>query len=157
MSNLKELVICIASPSSLGEKFFRSLVVQPVHARLGALLCPSLRRFGLKYDRWFRSSERLDLVQIFGEIIRARKHSNCPLESFSLWKRSSQKNPLELIERLEMSLEAFTYLASESGIEGESTAMEFMQPNSSGESPLPPQSDQLIVPWRERGNSEQQE
>ena len=63
MSDLEELVIQNAQPSSLGARVFQSvLVMWPVQAsNLGVMpvpggvfapLCPSLRRFGLKYDRW---------------------------------------------------------------------------------------------------------
>ena len=60
MSNLEELVIHNTRPSSLGSKVFQSLVVQGHTNNSGATstpgesrapLCPSLRRFGLKYDR----------------------------------------------------------------------------------------------------------
>jgi hypothetical protein len=114
MSDLEELVIHNARPSSLGAKVFQSLVVQPVHTsnlgatstpgELGAPLCPSLRRFGLKYDRWLRPSEQFDLIPVFVSIIRSRQHSNYSLESFSLWTTSDQKDPLELIERSQMSI-----------------------------------------------------
>ena len=94
MSYLEELVIHSAQPFSLGAEVFQSLVVQPVYesdldavntpGQSGAPLCPSLRRFGLKYDRWLRPSEQFDLVPVFVSIIRSRQHSNYSLESFSL-------------------------------------------------------------------------
>ena len=62
MSNLEELVIDNARPSSLGVKALQSLVVPPVHADHpnttatnggeGPPVCPSLKRFGLRYRRW---------------------------------------------------------------------------------------------------------
>ena len=127
MSDLEELVIHNAQPSSLGAKVFQSLTVRLVHtSSLGATsapgevvtpLCPSLRRFGLKYDRWLRRSERITLIPVFMSIIRSRQHSNHSLERFSLWTTSHQKDPLELIERSHMSIEGFKRLARESGIE----------------------------------------
>ena len=112
MSNLEELMIHSARPSSLGAKVLQSLVVRPVHARApgkmstpgesGAPLCPLLRRFGLKYTRWLRSSEQFDLIPVFASIIQSRQHANCALESFRLWLRSDQNGPLELIEGSEM-------------------------------------------------------
>ena len=134
MLNLEELEIHNAQPSSLGAKVFQSLVVQPTHAsnlgapsiprNLGALLCPLLRRLGLKYDRWLRQSEQFDLIPVFMSVIRSRQYSNCPpLESFNLWIRNSQTDPLELIERSQMSVEGFKRLAKESGIQD--TSLDF--------------------------------
>ena len=128
MSDLEELVIHSAQPSSLGEKVFWSFVVQPVsashlgasstHEELCAPLCPSLRRFGLKYDRWLRSSEQFDLIPVFMSIIRSRRQSNYALESLNLWRRSTKKTPLELIEQSHISTKGFKRLAQKSGNEG---------------------------------------
>ena len=124
MSDLEELVIHNARPSSLGAKVFQSLVVQRGHASNSgtrstprescAPSCPSLRRFGLKYDRWLRRSERFDLIPVFKSIIQSRKQSDYSLESFNIWTTSDQKDPLELIEGLEMSAKGFDRLAKES-------------------------------------------
>ena len=129
LSDLEELVVHNVHPASLGAKVFQSLVVQPPHiskpgARLapgewGAPLCPSLRRFGLKYDRWLRQSEQFDLIPVFVSIIRSREHSNHSLESFDLWTTSDQKDPLELVERSKISIEELKRLAKESGIKEE--------------------------------------
>ena len=126
MSNLEELVVRSTQPSSLGARVFQSLVVHPVHTsnmgttfspgERGAPLCPSLRRFGLKYDRWLRLTEQFDLIPILMLFIQSRQHSNYALESFNLWTMSDQKDPLELIERLQMSVEGFKQLAEMSGI-----------------------------------------
>ena len=68
MPNLEELVICNARPCSLGAKVLQALIVQPTYAHAtnlgvtstpgesGSPLCPLLRCFGLKYDRWLRPS-----------------------------------------------------------------------------------------------------
>ena len=124
MSHLEELVIHNARPCSLGAKVFQSLVVQRGHtSNSGATstpiescapLCSSLRRFGLKYDRWLRPGERFDLIPVFKSIIQSRKQSDYSLESFDLWTKSDQKDPLELIKGLEMSAEGFDHLAKES-------------------------------------------
>ena len=120
MSNLEELVIHSARPSSLGTKVLQSLVIQPVHAgdldgrstpgASGAPLCPLLQRFGLKYDRWLRPSEEFDLIPVFASIIQSRQHSNCSLRSFGLWTWSGQKEALELIEGSQINVEKFDYL-----------------------------------------------
>ena len=141
MSNLEELEIHNAQPSSLGAKVFQLLVVQPAHAgtlgipstpeEVGAPLCPLLRRLGLKYDRWLRQSEQFDLIPVFMSVIRSRQYSNCPLESFSLWMRNDQRDPLELIEGSQMSVEGVKRLAKESGIEDgllDFTAMQSFPP-----------------------------
>ena len=165
MSNLEELEIHNTQPSSLGAKVFQSLVVQRAHvSNLGAPsfpgevvapLCPLLRRLGLKYDRWLRQTEQFDLIPAFMSVIRSRQYSNCPLESFSLWIRNDQKDPLELIERSQMSVEGFKRLAKESGIQDgllDFTAMGPMQvaPKPYGQSVLP------LVPLLASRNLDQQ-
>ena len=117
MSDLEELVIHCAQPSSLGAKVFQSLVIHPVHTHnmgvtsttgeVGVPLCPSLRRFGLIYDRWLRLSEEFDFVPIFRSIIQSRQQSQCALQSFTLGDQEAQ---IELIEGSEMSDEGFNYL-----------------------------------------------
>ena len=126
MSHLEELVIHTAHPSSLGATIFQSLVVHPVHSsnmgttsshgELGAPLCPSLRRFGLKYDRWLRPTEQFELIPVLVSFIQSRQHSNYALESFDLWTTSEQRTSLKLIERSQLSVEGFRRLAEESKI-----------------------------------------
>ena len=126
MSNLEELVIGSAQPSSLGTKVLQSLVVYPVHSSyLGTTgtpvggyipVCPSLKRFGLRYRRWLRPSEHFDLIPELVSIIWSREHSKVPLESFRIWKDSDQKQPLELIEGSRISLKGFELLGN---VEGE--------------------------------------
>ena len=140
MSDLEELVIQSARPSSLGGTVLRSLVLHPVHAsnmgatsrpgELSAPLCPSLRRFGLDYDRWLRPTEQFDLIPVLVSIIQSRQHSNYALERSSLWTTSDQEDPFEFIERSQMNIEGFRRLASVSGIKGDSlgfTAMGLMK------------------------------
>ena len=127
MSNLEELVIHCAQPSSLGATVLQSLVLRPVHTSnmgmasspraLSAPLCPSLRRFGLKYNRWLRPTEQFDLIPVLVSFIQSRQHSNYALESFDLWTTSEQRTPLKLIERSRMNIEGLKQLAEESGIE----------------------------------------
>ena len=124
MSNLEELRIETAEPSSLGLKFFQSLVVHPVHANnisttatqvvWDTPVCPSLKRFGLRYRRWLRSSEHFDLIPEFMSIIWSRQQSGFSLQSFYVWKSSNQKNPVELIEGPWISHEGFEWLAKDS-------------------------------------------
>ena len=108
---------------------------------LGAPLCPSLRRFGLKYDRWLRPTEQFDLI-VLASVIQSRARSNYALESFNLWTVSGQKDPLELIEGSQMSIKGFKQLAEASGIE--EGLLDFapmglidVTPKPSGESFLP--------------------
>jgi hypothetical protein len=126
MSNLEELVIDNAQPSSLGAKVLQSLVVHPVHANnLGTTVtsggwntpvCPSLKRFGLRYRRWLRPSEHFDLIPDFVSIIWSRQQSNFSLQSFRIWTRSDQKGPLELLEGSRISREGFERLANDCAI-----------------------------------------
>jgi hypothetical protein len=120
MSNLEELVIENVKPSSLGVKVLRLLVVHPVRSnRLGTTgtpdgrntpVYPSLKRFGLKYRRWLRPSEHLELISELKSIISSRQQSKCSLQSFRIWTGSDQKNPLELIKEPWTSLEGFERL-----------------------------------------------
>ena len=134
MSDLEELVIDSAGPSSLGAKVFQALIVQPVHAsNVGARslpkkwkkspprewnrpLCPSLKRFGLKHRRWLRQSEEFKLIPDFMSVIMSREYSNYSLQSFSIWMTSNQANPLELIEESRVSRKGLEGLANLSGI-----------------------------------------
>ena len=117
MSNLEELVIGSAQPSSLGVKVLQSLVVHPAHANnVGTTatprewimpVCPFLKRFGLRYRRWLRSSEHFDLIPEFMSIIQTRRESMFFLQSFRIWTRSDQREPLEVMKGSSMSYEGF--------------------------------------------------
>ena len=123
MSNLEELVIESARPSSLEAKVLQSLVVHTSYAdnrdttaaSLGcnAPVCPSLTRFGLRYRRWLRKSEHFDLIPEFMSIIWSRQQSGIPLDRFYVWRSSDQKDPVELIEGSWISLEGFELLAKD--------------------------------------------
>ena len=128
MSNLEELVIHGARPTSLGVKVLQSLVVHPVQAdnpdttrtpgRWNTPVCPSLKRFGLRYRRWLRASEQFDLIPEFMSIIQSRRQSNFSLHSFRIWTRIDQKDPLELIEGLSISVKGFGVLKDYTMIAG---------------------------------------
>jgi len=128
MPHLEELVIENTYPSSLRAKGLQSLVAQPVHAsntgvrsipaRWRAPSCPSLRRFGLKYHRWLRPSERFDLIPECVSVISSRERSKCSLQSFWVWMGSDQKDPLELIEETQINFEQVERLVNNSGING---------------------------------------
>jgi hypothetical protein len=113
MSNLEELVIENAQPSSLGVKALRSLVVLPgttgTPGEWNTPACPSLKRFGLRYRRWLRPSEHFDLIPVFMSIIRSRQQSKCSLQSFCIWGSSDQEDPLELIDGSQITIELTTY------------------------------------------------
>jgi hypothetical protein len=127
MSNLEELMIDNAQPSSLGAKVLQSLVVHPVHADnldtsatprgRNTVVCTSLRRFGLRYRRWLRSSESFDMIPDFVCILWSRQQSKSPLQSFRIWTTGDQKDPLELIEARRIHPKGFERLANECAIE----------------------------------------
>ena len=126
MSDLEELVIESAGPSSLGANVFQSLIVLPVHASdMGTIstpieghrpLCGSLKRFGLKYRRWLRQGEQFNLIPDIVSVIQSRGSSSYPLQSFSIWMTSNQEDPLELVEESQMSREGLQRLANKSEI-----------------------------------------
>jgi len=126
MSNLVELEIESAQPTSLGVKALRSLVADAndrdtadAPGRRNTPLCPSLKRFGLRYRRWLRPSEQIDLIPEFLSIIWSRQRPQFSLQSFRLWRCSDQKGPLELIEELRISFEVFEHLADDGDIKEE--------------------------------------
>ena len=129
MSNLEELVIHNAQPSSLGATVLQSLVVHPIHTnnrdttatpgRRNTPVCPSLKRFGLQYRRWLRPSEHFDLIPEFISIIWSRQRSKYSLQSFQIWRRSDQQDPVELIAGGWINLEGFERLANDGAIKGE--------------------------------------
>ena len=120
MPYLEELVIESAEPSSLGAKVFQSFVFRLHHARdmgatatpsmWGTPLCPSLKRFGLKYRRWLRQSEHFNLISDFMSIIMSRQGSIYALQSFNIWMTNSQTKPVELIKNSRMSYEGLERL-----------------------------------------------
>ena len=127
MPCLVELVIYSARPSSLGAKVFRSLVVQLVDSNSlgatstpgqpGALLCPWLKQFALKYDHWLQPSEEFDLIPAFMSIIRSRAHSGRPLRNFKLQMKRDQMESLELIKGSGLSVIGLRQLADESKVQ----------------------------------------
>ncbi len=129
MSNVEELVIDNAQPSSLGVKVLQALVVHTVHSNnLGTTathgrrytpLCPSLKRFGLRYRRWLRSTEHFDLIPELVSIILSRQQSKFSLQSFHIWKESGQQEPLELIEGSWINFKAFGRLTNDGVIKAE--------------------------------------
>ena len=119
MSNLEELIIDSAGPTSLGDKVFRSLIVWPTLRGPCTPLCSSLKRLRLKYRRWLRRTERFSLIPDLVYVIKSRERSNYALESLSICLTSNQKHPLELIEESRMSQKGLQRLANESGIRGE--------------------------------------
>jgi len=117
MSNLEELVIGNAQPSSLGVKVLEFLVVHlgttSTPAGRNTPVCPSLKRFGLRYRRWLRPGEHFDLIPECKSIIRSRQLSKCSLQSFRIWTSSDQRDPLELIEGSQINLKGFQRLQVE--------------------------------------------
>ena len=119
MSDLEELVIESAGPSSLGAKVIQALIFRPVHASnpssrpTPGALCPSLKRLGLKYRRWLRRTEQFNLIPDLKSVISSRERSNYALQSFSIWTTSNQQDALELIEKSRISHRALEHLANE--------------------------------------------
>ena len=122
MSNLEELVIDNAQPSSLGVKALQALVILPVRENnigtpggVYTPVCPSLKRLGLRYRRWLRPSEHFDLIPELVSIILSRHQPNFSLQNVHIWRGDNQKDPLELIEGSWISLEGFERLANVKG------------------------------------------
>jgi len=128
MSNLEELVIYNAQPSSLEAASLQPLVLLGVHAynryaiatssRCNTPTCPSLKRFGLRYRRWLRPGEHFDLIPVFMSIILSRQKSMFSMESFRIWTKSDEDDPLELIEGWSFSIKGFDRLKNYAAIGG---------------------------------------
>jgi hypothetical protein len=119
MSALEELIIDNTRPSSLGATVLQSLVLHCVDTdKMGTTatpgggnspVCPSLKRFGLRYRRWLRPREQFDLIPGIKSIIQSREGSAFSLESFRIWPRNGEKS-LELVEGSGISVAGFRKL-----------------------------------------------
>ena len=107
---LNELRLDIARPCVLGRRFFKGLLAKPMYDPKGKFdrnwdedlpkdvgnwessICPSLKRLVLKYERWLRRTDRLDILPPLMTIGWSRSKTETPLESFRLcFKRSDTK------------------------------------------------------------------
>ena len=106
---LNELRLDIARPCVLGRRFFKALLAKSMEDPKGKFernwdeepkdveswessICPSLKRLELKYERWFRRTDRLDILPPPMAIGWSRRETATPLESFCLcFKRSDMK------------------------------------------------------------------
>jgi len=107
---LNELRLDIARPCVLGRRFFKGLLAKPMYDPKGKFdrnwdedlpkdvgnwessICPSLKRLVLKYERWLRRTDRLDILPPLMTIGWSRSNTPTPLESFLLcFKRSDTK------------------------------------------------------------------
>jgi hypothetical protein len=98
---LNELHLDIARPCVLGRRFFMALLAKAMYDPEGNVdrkwgsslkpakireprICPSLRRLELKYERWFRQTDQLEMVPPLMAIGWSRRETATPLEYFSL-------------------------------------------------------------------------
>ena len=106
---LNELRLTIPRPCVLGRRVFRALLAKPTDDPKGnfdrnwdekpkhveswkSSICPSLKKLELKYERWFRPTDRLDILPPLMAIGWSRRETATPLESFCLcFKRSDMK------------------------------------------------------------------
>ena len=107
---LNELQLGISRPCVLGRRFFQALLAKPMEDPKGKFdrdwdedhpkhvkswkssICPSLKRLELKYERWLRRTDRLDILPPLMAIGWSRMETTTPLESFRLcFKRSDMK------------------------------------------------------------------
>ena len=107
LPGLRELVLNLDRPLSLGWKFFRALIANSHKSRprhqlewwssmfnddddddSSPLLCASLTFLGLRYGRWLRNTETEIIVPLFAAILHSRKLAGVPLSSFTIeWGR----------------------------------------------------------------------
>jgi hypothetical protein len=115
--NLEELVLGLVRPSALGKKFFNSMVARrlkgtssllgPNSARLNgafsnlliAPLIPNLKIFGVRYRRWIRETEEVNITPLLKKIIQSRERTEVPLRSVKFWpnKDTPEEDALELV------------------------------------------------------------
>ena len=110
LPTLNELRLDISRPCVLGRRFFKALLAKPMDDPKGksdrdwdkyqpkhvenweSSVCPSLKRLVLKYERWLRPTDRLDILPPLMAIGWSRSETTVPLESFRLcFKRSDMK------------------------------------------------------------------
>ena len=116
MPHLEKLLLNNLVPASLHGGFFGALIARPpcekkevTHVTEGwnTTLCPSLKVFGLQYNRWLRSTEEFNLAPMFMAIIWSRKWTKCPLQRFHIWWTGDQKEPMELARKSWTELKEF--------------------------------------------------
>ena len=99
---LNELQLDIARPCVLGRRFFKALLAKPIYEPKGKFdrnwgeahpqhvkywkssICPSLKKLVLKYERWLRSTDQLDILPPLMAIGWSRRGTTTPLKSFHL-------------------------------------------------------------------------
>jgi hypothetical protein len=98
---LNELHLDITRPCVLGRRFFMALLAKTMYDPKGNVdrkwgsslkpanireprICASLRRLELKYERWFRRTDQLDILPPLMAIGWSRRETATPLEYFSL-------------------------------------------------------------------------
>ena len=103
---LVELRLDIERPHALGRRFFTSLLAKPtnelksdIHREWEALpigmttrksaICPFLKRLELKYERWYRQTEQLDILPPLMALSWSREGTTTQLESFRLCVKDS--------------------------------------------------------------------
>ncbi len=111
---LEELWLDIERPCALGRRFFTSLLAKPANDLRSDILrewealpmsmetrksaiCPFLKRLELKYERWLRQTEPLDILSPLMALSWSREGTTTPLECFRLCFKDSnaQWNVLE--------------------------------------------------------------
>jgi hypothetical protein len=119
LPGLNKLQLDIAGPCVLGQRFFMALLAIPKDGPEGNIdrkwedspedvkiwgsrICPSLRRLELKYERWFRQTDQLDILPPLMAIGWSRGQTTTPLEYFSLCfqRPDAQWKVLELHKRI---------------------------------------------------------
>ena len=101
LPDLEELTLEPPRPSALGRRFFEALLAKPSNVsdqvngnshdqgieqtRWRATTCPSLKVLQLRYRRWFRESDQLDVLPSLLAIGQSRAHTSFPLKAFSLY------------------------------------------------------------------------
>jgi hypothetical protein len=98
---LQELQLDLARPSGLGRHFFMTLLAKPTddlkdeidrewdswpknRENWKASMCPALRRLEVKFGRWFRQTDQLDILPPLMAMAWSRKKTKAPLRSFHL-------------------------------------------------------------------------
>jgi hypothetical protein len=102
LSGLKELALNLDRPSSIGWKFFRTLIARSPnfkgrlnvewwssmfdHEELDSplLLCPSLTTLALRYGRWLRDTETELILPLCTAILHSRQLVGVPLTTFTI-------------------------------------------------------------------------
>ena len=102
LPELEELYLGVVRPDGLGKKFFGALQAKkgkgsrPSSASHVSMLCPNLRKFGIRFRRWLHDNERDEITPLLRKVVDSRRKSDTPLESCKFWPTKDTADALAI-------------------------------------------------------------